>query len=125
MEVAPMIPSLDGVHVFNEPAALEQVDGDRQLLQELLNLYLRSSQRLVSELHQSVAAGDNVATGRLAHSLKGASGNVAADRVRLLSATLEQCMKNGKAVDGPAFVRIIQRETEAFRALAMSVSVDP
>jgi two-component system, sensor histidine kinase and response regulator len=57
---------------------LARVDGDRQLLAELVQLFNEESPQTLLELRRSAAVGDYAALQRAAHTLKGALANLSA-----------------------------------------------
>ena len=77
--------SLSPEHVLN-PRALRQIrdldpgSGD-ELLVRVGRMYLESTPALLESLRQAVAAGDAIAVGHAAHSLKSSSANLGADAV--------------------------------------------
>ena len=76
-------------------AALERVEGDRALLEELLRLFLDECKTTVRQIRESWSAGDFSLVGRLAHTLKGSSANVGATAVSDAAFTLEQLARSG------------------------------
>ena len=56
---------------LNEAAILARVDGDRELLKELVNLFLQDGPKLRTELQAALAARDGKRLQRAAHTLKG------------------------------------------------------
>lgn len=54
------------------------LDGDFELLEELINLFKSNSSELLAEMQESLQSGDQVTLERSAHSLKGAVGNFSA-----------------------------------------------
>ena len=57
---------------------LERVQGDKQLLLELLDIFTEDYQKKIKLLDKSIKDNDYGQTHSLAHSLKGAAGNIAA-----------------------------------------------
>ncbi len=74
---------------WDQVAALESVDGDKELLAEMAELFLQDSSRLVDEIEQAIERGDSSAVHHSAHTLKGSVANFAAERARALSLQLE------------------------------------
>jgi two-component system, sensor histidine kinase and response regulator len=63
---------------FSVETALARLSGDRQLLNDIVPILLQSGGRYVDELCRSLASADFPAAERVAHTLRGAVGNVAA-----------------------------------------------
>ena len=59
--------------------ALSRVGGDRELLQELIELFLQESPKMLSELQDATAAGDAQTVENTAHGLKGSAANFGAE----------------------------------------------
>lgn len=67
--------------VLDTATALERVEGDRELLQELAQMFLEHAPVMMAELREACDRRDGDALQRAAHSLKGSAGNLAADEV--------------------------------------------
>jgi two-component system sensor histidine kinase/response regulator len=65
-------------HFFNKNAALDRVDGDWDLLKELIALFLEDYPELLRQIRDAVQAGDAQALQHSAHTLKGSVGNFCA-----------------------------------------------
>jgi two-component system, sensor histidine kinase and response regulator len=70
-------------------AALERVDGDRELMRELAGLFLGECPRRMSEIRQAIDRQDGTGLWRAAHDLKGSVGNFGARRAYEAAARLE------------------------------------
>ena len=68
--------------------ALNPEDGDA-FLREIAGIYLEDTPRRLTELDESLVAGDNGKFTRAAHSIKGSSSNVGANGVRAVAEKLE------------------------------------
>ena len=66
-----------------------RVEGDLDLLAEMIDLYLSSSPRLLTELELAIASRDGERTVRAAHTLKGALGSMCADNCTEAAQQLE------------------------------------
>ncbi|MBI1764108.1 MAG: PAS domain S-box protein [Acidobacteria bacterium] len=79
-----------GEKVFDETALLAQVEGDTELLTELVELFAGDSPRLLTELKQALDTGHSKAVAQAAHALKGAASNFGAQDVVALARRLEE-----------------------------------
>ncbi|MBZ0156489.1 MAG: response regulator [Alphaproteobacteria bacterium] len=79
--------------VLNTPAALERLNGDRELLEEVRHTFRESTPRQMRELLNAWEADDTSLVERLSHSLKGAAGNIGADLLREEASLMEKAMK--------------------------------
>lgn len=80
---------------FDEAALLERVEGDAELLREVVELFRADSPRLMEEVRAAVVAGDAAALKRAAHTLKGAAGNFGAAAVVAAALELEAMGRAG------------------------------
>ena len=84
-----------------EPAAvdaaalMDRLDGDRELLAELVELYLEDSPALVEEIRAAIEAGDAERMRRAAHTLKGSVGNFCAPAASAAGLELENAGREG------------------------------
>ena len=79
----------DGVELDLE-ALLDRCGGNLEVATRVLGMYREQSQTQVRELHQALDVADAAAVRRLAHGMKGSSGNVAAVRVAAAAGALER-----------------------------------
>jgi HPt (histidine-containing phosphotransfer) domain-containing protein len=73
----------------------ECADDDPRFLPELIAAYLSDAEARLAEMRKIHAAGDAVALGRMAHTLKGSSLNLGADGLAGLMQVLERDGKRG------------------------------
>ena len=78
-----MLPLLDVKGV------LERLEGDRELFEELVQLFADECPKSISEIRSALDSADFVLLGRLAHTLKGSSASVGAESVRQVALELE------------------------------------
>jgi two-component system sensor histidine kinase/response regulator len=76
--------------ILDLPSAMERVEGDRDLLNELLDLFSEESARNFLELQDAMQMGDAPLMERLAHTIKGAASNVGAKLVVSTALIVEQ-----------------------------------
>ena len=97
----PAIPGLDTV------SGLRRVAGNRKLYRDLLDQYVVGQADAPARIQAALAAGDRAAAERLAHTLKGVSGNIGATVIEPLAAELEQALRQpgGMETIEPLLVR--------------------
>jgi two-component system sensor histidine kinase/response regulator len=76
--------------VVDRAALLATVEGDMELLKELVKLFLADYPNRLAGLREAMTAHDTTALARGAHTLKGALGNLAADAAYTAALCLEQ-----------------------------------
>ena len=67
------------------------------IAQKLLNQYLETLPKDVARLKESIVQGDFPAAAKIAHSIKGASGNLRINKIFQLAGELEQVLKSAQA----------------------------
>ena len=103
--------------VFDSGAALERLDGDRDLLDTIIEVFLDNAGREIGALRECTGKGDLDNARLRAHSIKGAAGNVGATMVEEAARRAESALANGVSqVD--ALVTQIERRVEEFRRVA-------
>jgi CheY-like chemotaxis protein/HPt (histidine-containing phosphotransfer) domain-containing protein len=119
----PMPPSHSaGPPVLDFAAALDRVDGDRELLENLMGMFAGECSHDIVEIRKSLEARDMEQLERLAHTLKGASASLAAGRVADAAFALEKQARTGEVGNAEQLLEILLGEInrllpeiEAFR----------
>ena len=110
--------------VLDWDEALERMDGDEMILNELLRLFLQDSDHMMQRLEEARASGEAKRIERAAHGLKGASATISARVVAPLAREIEGLAREGKlveALDRMQDLRIeMQRLRRALEALPES-----
>ncbi len=76
------------------PAALEMVRGNEKLLRGLLIKFREGYSTYAEDIENALAEGKNEEAKRMAHSLKGVSGTLKAERVYLSACTLDAALRD-------------------------------
>ncbi|MFP4054216.1 MAG: response regulator, partial [Phycisphaerae bacterium] len=84
--------------VFSIERAANRADGCKELLIEIVSIFVDTCPNLVGEIRSALARGDAPALNRSAHSLKGAAGSIVADEVFEAALALEQTAKKGDLI---------------------------
>ncbi len=100
--------------ILDLPALLERLDGDMELVHELLALYLEDCPRLISGIKAAITVKDSRSLDGYAHSMKGASANLGALRLQSLSYELEQMGKNSQLDQAPAVFQALEGQFQIF-----------
>jgi len=91
-EVGIAVPSIDGVDV---EGGMHRVLGNASLYIDLLGRYSAGQRNAPARISEALAAGDRKLAERLAHTLKGVSGNIGAIDVEAAAAAMETAIGNG------------------------------
>lgn len=86
----------DGKDVFDLSKALELVDGDREFLNEIVDLFLENLSKNMGEIREAIGKSDAHALERAAHSLKGSVSNFGAKRAFDAAYRLEVVGRDGR-----------------------------
>lgn len=92
----PALPELPGLEVA---AGLRRAGGDGRLYRDLLNRYVAGQADAPARMRVALAAGDRQTAERLAHTLKGVSGNIGAVLIQTLAADLEQMLRQEASLE--------------------------
>lgn len=110
----------DSVAILNLAAALDRLGGDRELLEEVAQLFLDTSPDLFAEIGHAVQARDARALERTAHTLKGSVGNFGADAAFHAAFQLEKMGRSGNLTGVDEAYQALEAEMERLRpALAI------
>ena len=82
-------------NAMNIAAALERVEGDRELLDELMRLFAEECPRSLAEIRKAFEARDAHLLERLAHTIKGSSASLCAEEVSEAALALEKQAHSG------------------------------
>jgi HPt (histidine-containing phosphotransfer) domain-containing protein len=106
-------------------AALEKVGGDRELLRELVRLFLRQDPAPAAELRRAREAGDLAALQRVAHNLKSNMGTFGARSAHELALHVLQAGREGNLAGAEEACRALEQSLERLRpALAAFAPTD-
>jgi len=100
--------------IFNQGAFATRVEGDEELMRELLEIFLEQAPQQITEMHLAVKSQD---AGRLqgqAHSLKGAAASISAEALKEVASLLEQV---GKSQNLTQATTLLVQLGEQFEAL--------
>jgi HPt (histidine-containing phosphotransfer) domain-containing protein len=77
-------------------SGLSRVGGNKQFYAKLLRKFRESQQNAVAGIRAALRSGDRETAGRLAHTVKGVSGNLGAETLYRAAAELEKAIKEGE-----------------------------
>jgi len=97
---------------LDRASLLERVEGDRELLAEMINLFVEDAPRQLAAMHDALQGGDLPVLERSAHSMKGAAGNLSAHATASAASQLEQNAKNGDAESAKTSLAILEGAVE-------------
>jgi PAS domain S-box-containing protein len=113
----PSTPAIEGPEkppseVLDEALLMSRVDGDLELLKDLVDLFLEDCPRLLDEIRVALDQKDAGTTERGAHSLKGSTGNLAAKLASEAALKLESVARAGDWVRAEDALRELESQLE-------------
>jgi CheY-like chemotaxis protein/HPt (histidine-containing phosphotransfer) domain-containing protein len=108
--IAEVTPAELAPPLVDQRALLERLNGDRQLLNELIALFQADCPRMLDAVHQAAEAGDAVALKAAAHKLKGSAANFCAITVVKAALRLENMGRQRDLSGSGAAVVVLDRE---------------
>jgi two-component system sensor histidine kinase/response regulator len=102
-EAEEILPSeLPGISIAS---GLSRVGGNKQLYAKLLCRFKEGQENAVEQIREALQSGDVETAARLAHTVKGVSGNLGGETLYRAAADLEKAIKEGvKNIEGPMTV---------------------
>jgi two-component system sensor histidine kinase/response regulator len=94
-----------------------QVEGEPDLLKELIELYLADVPPQLVALRKAVEAGDAHSVERIAHTLKGSAANMGAVRMRALCTVLQEMGRSEELSAAPGLMSRLEEELGRVRAV--------
>jgi len=92
-------PAASDVIVWDTTAALDSLDGDSALLEEMIALFLNEGPKLLGELAKVQAEGNLPALANAAHAIKGTVAQFYAEQAKACALLLEQTARSGQSAD--------------------------
>ncbi len=111
--------------IFDLEALMERVFGDKELLNELIGIYIKDTPGYIGSLHQALAKKDLPEMQRLAHTLKGSSGNLGAVRMQKIALEIEKACKEGDASRASILIGTVDSEFETLKKEIENIITDP
>lgn len=92
---------------LDRAALLERLEGDRDLLVEIVGLFLDDCPRRMASGRLALGAGDTATLARIAHSLKGSAANFGSASATAAAAAVETAARAGdRTAAGVAWSRL-------------------
>lgn len=89
-------PDLEQRQVFDRAALLQHIEGDAELMDEVLQIFLADCPEMMNQLREAIASADAHAIQFAAHAIKGAAANICALRVSAAASQLESMGRENK-----------------------------
>jgi two-component system sensor histidine kinase/response regulator len=102
----------DEFSVFAPDEFEEQVGGDRELMVEIIDLFLEERKQQVLEMREALKAVDWESLAKLAHTIKGSLGSLHAPRARARAQELEIAARDQKSELARQWFTALERDLE-------------
>ena len=109
--------------VVDWDTALECVDGDRELLNDLARLFVEQIPAQVAKMHRVIDEGDGSALSLCAHSVRGSAATLGAVVVCGTALALERLGEDGTLGEAAALMPLIEAQLTELAAVLMQNSV--
>lgn len=110
-------PSAAATAIYDKAETLSRLDGDEELCDEILRLFLGDAPNQIQALASAIEEGNFEKARRASHSIKGASSNVGAKRLSKVAGQLESAAKDGRKDDLKPLQEKLREEFKALRDL--------
>ncbi len=107
----------------NHAGLLAALDGDQDLLRELMDLFLGQAPKHLAELRAALAAADAARVAQVAHTLKGSAANLRISATADAAARLEALGRAGDLSKASTAYRELEESLEDLRPNLISMSV--
>ena len=108
-------PDKPPVEVLDEALLVSHVDSDPQLLRDIVDLFLGECPRLMDEIRVALDRKDAKAVQRGAHSLRGSTGNLAAQMASEAALKLERLAQAGDLVNAEGLLQELEFQLERLK----------
>jgi signal transduction histidine kinase/CheY-like chemotaxis protein/HPt (histidine-containing phosphotransfer) domain-containing protein len=109
-------------HIFDVEGLRARVEGDAELFEEMIELYLSSSPLLLTEIESAVACRDGEKINRAAHTLKGVLKNMCAAACASAALELELIGKAGNLERAPQSLGSLKQEYQRLQSVLTCVA---
>ncbi|MDL1963890.1 MAG: response regulator [Deltaproteobacteria bacterium] len=103
--------------VFDRSALLERAGGDKNLLNEIIAMFIEDIPVQLEELKQGIKENDAAVIRGQGHKIKGASATVGAETMRQAAHEIELAGTNGKLDSAPGLVAKLEQEFERLKGV--------
>ena len=110
--------------IIDVSEVLERVDGDKELLGELVELFLEESPSMLADVKEAVAQQDTKALEYSAHTLKGSVGNFGAKNAYEAAFVLEQAGRAGSLSGTEAALVALEKALQELEPILSSIRME-
>ena len=100
------------MNVLDLSAALERLEGDRELFEELVQVFKTECPRIMKEIRRAISSHDLADLEHHAHALKGSSANLGASSVSQTAFDLEKMARSADIGRAGDLLNLLEREVD-------------
>ena len=104
------------VPVFNRPDLLERLGGREDMLERFIGMFCKNVSGYMELLAAAIERKDGEQMRIQAHTIKGAAGNISANRMRETAAAMELLAREGQLDEAAALLAQLKDDFEAFQS---------
>ena len=117
-------PELVASEVVDEAALLARVEGDTQLLREIVSLFMAECPKMIDQARKALMDRDAKALERASHALKGTIGNFAAEHAYEAAQKLEMLARAGEWVGADVMFRDLEAQVERLKSVLTTLGTE-
>jgi HPt (histidine-containing phosphotransfer) domain-containing protein len=106
-----------GELVFNRKELLDRLDGNEELLREIIEVFLRDIPLQMEKLKGALQNGEAAVVQRQAHTIKGAAANINAELMRQGAWEVEMAAKEENCQKARSLVQGLEKQFEELQTL--------
>jgi HPt (histidine-containing phosphotransfer) domain-containing protein len=108
--------------VLDKQALMDIIDGNADLLKELIKLYMANLPKLMSQIKDGVLKQDSTVIEHSAHALKGMSYNISAQRIASAAQALEKMGRSKDMAQAEAMYAVLEKEARELETVLNELS---
>jgi HPt (histidine-containing phosphotransfer) domain-containing protein len=110
-----LLNSLSGLALWDQETALNRMGFKEGLLSKVINMFLADLPQQQATIEQAIKVHDYDTAAKMAHSIKGSSASIGADRLSLVTKQLEASCKNKHSTVIEAIIVNFEIECQALQ----------
>ncbi|MBN1824862.1 MAG: response regulator [Candidatus Eisenbacteria bacterium] len=114
-----------GIPVFDREGMMDRLDGDEELCLEIVDVFLQDTPERLESLIRAARDADAATVEYLAHSIKGAAGNIGAERVSDIAFRIEKAGSSGDVENVADMVDRLENELRDLNAALHAAGMVP
>jgi HPt (histidine-containing phosphotransfer) domain-containing protein len=117
-------PPVEATVVFDVDDALARVEGDRELLAELLEICRSEAPRMLDDIRRAIEADDPIRLERAAHAFKGSVASLGARAVAQAASELEAIGRRGRVSEARDRFAAMERDYQSLESAFLAFRVE-